>query len=146
MNAIRDIVRSLLDSQQLAALATCDQDQPYASLVAFACTPDLKRLFFATPRHGRKYHNLIANARVALLMDNCRNEPADFNDAAAVTAIGRAEWVDPQRHPEWIALFIARHPSLADFAQNPDSALFAVEVETYRCVQRFQETTEFSPE
>jgi len=42
-------IRDLFDSQSLAVLATQKNDQPYASLVLFAATPDLKEIVFLTP-------------------------------------------------------------------------------------------------
>jgi hypothetical protein len=47
------IVRELLESQRLAVLSTQGQVQPYSNLVAFAATPDLKYLIFATARATR---------------------------------------------------------------------------------------------
>ena len=40
----RDQIRALFDSQSLAVLATSKDDQPYAGLVFFAATPDLKEI------------------------------------------------------------------------------------------------------
>jgi hypothetical protein len=39
------VIKSLLESQRFAALATSDQEQPHLFLMAFAATGDLKRLF-----------------------------------------------------------------------------------------------------
>jgi nitroimidazol reductase NimA-like FMN-containing flavoprotein (pyridoxamine 5'-phosphate oxidase superfamily) len=85
------IIRELLESQRLAVLSTQDHIQPYSNLVAFAATPDLKYLLFATTRATRKYANLLANFRVFILIDSCTNQTADFAEAAAVTVLGQAE-------------------------------------------------------
>ena len=84
------IIRELLESQRLAVLSTQGKKQPYSNLVAFAVTPDLQYLIFATTRATRKYDNLSKHPLVSLLIDNRTNETADFAEAAAVTVLGRA--------------------------------------------------------
>ena len=85
-----DNILELLASQRLAVLSTQTQGQPYSNLVAFAVTPDLKYLLFATTRATRKFANLLADSRVSLLLDNRTNEEADFAEAAALTVLGQA--------------------------------------------------------
>ena len=65
--AIRQRLRELFESQNLGVLATHHSGQPYASLVAFYATEDLRHLFFVTPKATRKFENLKADSRVALL-------------------------------------------------------------------------------
>ena len=72
-----------LASQRLAVLATHQEGQPHTSLVAFGVTPDLREIVLATPRTTRKFTNLLADDRVALLFDNRSNDPSDFSDAMA---------------------------------------------------------------
>ena len=43
-------LHDLLQQQLHAVLATADEAGPYASLVAFAASPDLRQLVFATGR------------------------------------------------------------------------------------------------
>ena len=56
--AIQQRLRELFESQNLGVLATHRSGQPYASLVAFYATDDLKHLFFVTPKTTRKFKNL----------------------------------------------------------------------------------------
>ena len=85
---LEQLIRELFESQKLAVLGTQKQGQPYANLIAFAASDDLKSLYFVTARATRKYANIEADARVTLLIDNRSNEDADFSQAAAVTATG----------------------------------------------------------
>lgn len=65
-NDIRNIkrdLRKLLRSQPLAVLTTQNQGQPYASLIAFASSDDLKSFYFATTRSTRKYANLSGDSQ-----------------------------------------------------------------------------------
>jgi len=140
---IQKHIRDLFASQNLAVLATHSHEQPYASLVAFVATEDLKHIYFATAKTTRKFANLTANARVALLINSSTNRVADFHEAIAVTAVGRAQEVSDAGRDRLLALYLAKHPYLADFARSPTCALVRVTVKSYYLVRNFQNVLEF---
>jgi len=140
--ALLALLREIFESQRSAALATQQEGQPYLSLMAFAATPDLKQLIVATERHTRKYANLMAEPRVALLIDNRNNVPADTEEAVAVTVLGRAAEAHPAERACLLTLFLAKHPHLETFVTSPTCALITVRVHTYFVVQHFQEVQE----
>jgi nitroimidazol reductase NimA-like FMN-containing flavoprotein (pyridoxamine 5'-phosphate oxidase superfamily) len=137
-DAAREIVRKVLTEQKLGVLATAKGNEPYQSLVAIAATEDLGAILFATCRPTRKHANLMANPNVALLIDSTANAESDFHDAAAVTAVGAASAVEGAGRGALRALYLARHPYLADFLESPDCALFCIRVRTYHVVTEFQ--------
>lgn len=138
-------IRALLESQRLAVLSTQDHIQPYSNLMAFAATPDLKYLLFATSRATRKYANLLNNAQVSILIDNRTNEAADFAEAAAVTVLGQAKEMQGTELKQLLSVYLDRHPYLRDFVTSPTCALFRVKVERYILVTRFQDVREIFP-
>ncbi len=138
-------IRALIESQRLAVLCTKDHIQPYSNLVAFAATPDLKSLLFATNRATRKYANLLAYSRVSILIDNRTNEAADFAEAVAVTVLGQAEEMQGTELKQLLPVYLDRHPYLRDFVTSPTCALFKVNVERYILVTRFQDVREIFP-
>jgi nitroimidazol reductase NimA-like FMN-containing flavoprotein (pyridoxamine 5'-phosphate oxidase superfamily) len=140
--ALFSLLRELLESQRSAALATQQEGQPYLSLMAFAATPDLKQLIVATERNTRKHANLMVEPRVALLIDNRSNAPADTEEAVAVTVLGRAAEARPGERESLLSLFLTKHPHLEDFVTSPTCALITVQVSTYVVVQHFQEVQE----
>lgn len=138
-------LKELLTSQKLAVLATQNEGKPYASLVAFAATRDLKHLVFATTRSTRKFANLSSNSHVALLIDNASNRESDFHRAVAVTATGEAGEVEPERRRRFVKLYIDKHPHLREFVGAPTCALVKVKVDAYYMVSRFQNVVELHP-
>jgi heme iron utilization protein len=136
------LIRDLLESQRLAVLSTQDHGQPYSNLMAIAATDDLRHLVFATTRATRKYANLMADSRVAVLVDNRQNDPADFVVAAAFTALGKAWEVQGAERQQFLKVYLARHPYLEEFAASPTCALLRVRVNKYIVVTRFQEVRE----
>jgi len=139
---LEQLIRALFESQKLAVLGTHKEGQPYANLIAFAASKDLKILYFATARATRKYANIEADARVTVLIDNRSNQDSDFSQAAAVTATGTAQEVVDAKRDEVLATYLAKHPMLEDFVRSPTCALLQVEVQTYYLVRRFQNVME----
>jgi nitroimidazol reductase NimA-like FMN-containing flavoprotein (pyridoxamine 5'-phosphate oxidase superfamily) len=136
------VLRDLFAAQRFAVLATQEENQPYLSLMAFAATSDLRHLLFAMERQTRKYANLQANPRTAVLIDNRSNQSADTHSAIAVTALGVAAEVAGPERDDLLRLYLARHPHLADFTRLPSCALVGVKVASYYLVSKFQEVKE----
>ena len=139
-------LKQLLETQLLGVLGTQYEGAPYTSLVAFTAVQGTRTLLFTTSRATRKYRNLSNDARASMLIDNRDNVPEDFADAAAATAVGRCRELDGSERQRMIGLFVERHPQLAAFVAAPSSALFALDVEVYMLVRRFQHVVEVRPE
>jgi nitroimidazol reductase NimA-like FMN-containing flavoprotein (pyridoxamine 5'-phosphate oxidase superfamily) len=140
---IESVLRDLFRSQRYAVLATDNHGQPFTSLMAFAASEDLAQLVVLTERAARKFANLKANRRVALLVDNRENKGSDTQESVAVTAIGEAEELGALEGAPLLQIYLARHPYLAAFAASPSCAIVRVKVSSYQLVSRFQEVAEW---
>jgi len=136
----------LFNSQTLASLSTQKDGQPYASLVAFNAADDLKHLYFVTPKTTRKFANLSADGRVALMINNSTNTDSDFHEAISVTAVGTANEVSGLEKEGVLSQYLAKHPYLEDFARAKTCALVGVRVASYFMVRNFQIVTELHME
>jgi nitroimidazol reductase NimA-like FMN-containing flavoprotein (pyridoxamine 5'-phosphate oxidase superfamily) len=140
---IQTQIRDLFAFQNLAVLATHSHEQPYASLVAFAATDDLKYLYFVTPKTTRKFANMVINPQVAVLINSSTNQTADFHRAISVTAVGQADETTSADRKQLLPLYLAKHPYLEEFAKSPTSALMRVTVRSYYLVKNFQKVLEY---
>ncbi len=141
-----DRIRRLMNGEPYAVLCTQGGGQPYASIVAFACTDDLNTVVFATPIATRKYRLLVGCDRVALLVDNRASHPDDMMEVEAITATGRARRLDPGPEHDGLArILIERHPHLRGFILSASCALFRVSIVRYFHVVRFQEVHQWIP-
>ncbi|MFC1765684.1 pyridoxamine 5'-phosphate oxidase family protein [Planctomycetota bacterium] len=140
---LKERLHELFAVQHLGVLATHNDGQPYASLMAFAATEDLRTLVFATPRATRKYTNLLADSRAALLIENRTNTVEDFSAAMAVTAVGAVQPLDLPDESPLVALYLSKHAYLRDFVQSPSCAVLSLVVERYHVVDHFQHVTEW---
>lgn len=142
---MKKFLKELFASQNLAVLATHNDNRSYASLVAFASTGNLKHLLFATTRATRKYENLKANPNVALLIDNRSNRETDFHKAVTVTATGKTAEVGTRERSRLRKLYLGKHPHLRESVASPNCALLKVKVDKYVVVNRFQNVMELRP-
>ena len=138
----RKRLHELFRSQHLAALSTHQGGQPYASLVAFYASNDLKHIYFVTPKTTRKYANLVADGRVAVMVNSSTNRTTDFHEAISVTAVGSAETVTDAAKEPILGHYLDKHPHLEEFARSPTCALVRVAVDSYFMVKNFQHVTE----
>ena len=132
-------IAEILEAQRFAVLATVGAEGPYTSLVAFTAADDLRSVLFATLRTTRKYAYLAASGAVSLLIDTRSGTGSDFEDAEAVTVLGRATDVPEEERADAVRRHVGRHPELEDFLSSPLCALVRVEVERYLLVSRFRE-------
>lgn len=142
-DSVQALLPRLLETQKYAVLATDNHGQPYTSLMAFSVTEDLQSFILMTERGRLKYENLMANPRVAIMIDNRENLGSDLEEAMAVTAQGLAEEIAGNARDEWRAFCLARHPALQAFADSPGCALIRIKVTSYVIVRRFQEVIEW---
>ncbi len=140
---IQNRVRKLFESQKLAVVATQTGGQPYASLVAFVATEDLRHIFFVTARTTRKFSNLTSDSRVAVLVNSSANQESDFHDAISITVTGNAEEIKDAEWQSILKLYLSKHPYLEDFVRSPSCALIRVTARSYYMVQNFQNVMEF---
>lgn len=142
---LRQKVDALMAGQGLGVLATTDPDgHPYASLIAFAANENNTVLYFVTPRATRKFANLTHDRRVALLVNNSLNQPADFHAAVAATILGNARLLEPGSRKEALPIYLGKHPYLKQFASSPSCAMFAIDITGVTMVQKFQSVAELS--
>jgi nitroimidazol reductase NimA-like FMN-containing flavoprotein (pyridoxamine 5'-phosphate oxidase superfamily) len=139
---IKSRLKDLCTSQKLAVVSTQSGGQPYASLVAFVASDDLRHIFFVTARTTRKFANLTREPRVAILINSSSNEESDFHEAVSITVAGIAEEINDPERQDILKLYLSKHPYLDDFAKSPSCALIRVTARSYYMVQNFQNVME----
>ncbi len=141
---VRAAIETLFSGQRLAVLSTCSPDgHPYASLVCVVAEDDLSGIYFATSRATRKFSNLAAEPRAAMLVDNSQNRKSDIYEAMAVTAVGTVREIDGREAAAARAAYSRRHPQLESFVKAPTTALIRMAVSVYYLVNRFQKVMEY---
>jgi len=143
---LKQKILRLMSGEKFAILSTQGSAQPYASIIGFNFSHDLKSLCFATPVTTRKYRLLKRCPQVALQIDNrstCRNKLMNIE---SVTATGRS--FELKRNSKFciqLRALLKRHPYFKSFYSSPTCALFEVRVVRYFHVTRFQVVSQWIP-
>jgi heme iron utilization protein len=144
--SVPERLKMLDRSQKFAVLATAKAGIPYASLIAFALSPDLTQVLFATPKATRKYRNVVAGRHVALLVDSRAAGRTDLLGAEAITIAGSAAPLRRGRARDALAaVFLRKHPELEEFVRSSSTALVAVSITECVHVGRFQAVSVWRP-
>jgi heme iron utilization protein len=131
-------LKKLFVSQKLGVLATQQKTNPYASLVAFACSENMRQIVFATLKATRKFANIISNPSVAFFIDNRSNRAIDFRKAIGVTALGSVRQIHKNKNSKLMKLYLSKHPQLDSFLDSPSCAFLCIDVKSFYIVERFQ--------
>lgn len=137
-------IQSLLNTQNFGVLATQGVEYPYCTLVCYAASNDGQEIVFATIRDTRKYKNIKKMPKVSLLIDTQTNQVNDFKNAQALTVLGTAQEVDSTNAPDYLSLFLKKHPYLKEFVTIPNCAVIKVSVSKYILVNNFQNVIEYN--
>ncbi len=121
-------------------MATAYDNVPYTSLVAYAFDHQEKVFLFLTSRKTTKYSNILRNPNVSLLIDTRENSDKDYLFGEAFTVIGKAMPLRASKRRErLLKIFLNKHPKLADFSKDKNTAIIAVDIEMCFKVTKFQE-------
>jgi nitroimidazol reductase NimA-like FMN-containing flavoprotein (pyridoxamine 5'-phosphate oxidase superfamily) len=136
------VLHDLLARQNFGVLCTQGEGHPYGTVVCFAASDDLSRIWFSTTRSTRKFVHIQDDNRVAFVIDNTLNRPSDLFEAVAATGTGHARELTGAEREAASERYLAKHPHLKEFATSPNCALVEVSIETFHVVTRFQEVVE----
>lgn len=119
MPPIPEEMAAMILENSHGVLATSFQDVPHASLMAYTVRADLEYIHMATSARTRKWANLLANPRMALLLDDRSNGSAGPTKALTiggdqVNVAGQAE------QSEIMTALLARHPHLEGLLSRED--------------------------
>ena len=131
-----------MTTQNFGVLCTQSRGQPFGSLMCFATSDDLARIWFATERETRKYRSMDADNRVAFLVENTANKPSDAFEAVVATGTGKVGELSGAEKSAALERYLVKNPQLTDFVSSPSCALLQLAVEVYQVVRKFQQAVE----
>ena len=147
--ASAQLLRNLLFSRRVAAIATLHDGRPAASMIPFAIARGANgiRLVTHVSRLAAHTRQMLESPDVCLLI-------MAPEDAAMPQALPRvsipavAEFISPE-HPDFASLkgaYLARHPQAADFFQLGDFSIVALTPLSARFVGGFAQAHSLRPE
>ena len=121
MQAVPEHIARFVLERDLCVLSTSSPGgEPHASLMAYSAEPGLRYIHMATPANSRKWANLTANPRAALLVDD-RDTAGSRNSVRALTVLGVLDPLPGEASKRKVLdLLGAKFGHLKDFFTGPD--------------------------
>ncbi|MHB1144440.1 MAG: HugZ family pyridoxamine 5'-phosphate oxidase [Thiobacillus sp.] len=141
-------LRELLRTQQVAALGTLHDGQPYVSMVPFALLPGGSGFVIHVSQLAAHTKDMLLSPQVSLLVIAPPTPDVPVQGLARATIQGRAvQYADATAgHAEAKAAYLSRFPDGADLFSFADFSLFAIWPDSIRFVGGFAQATTLSPQ
>jgi putative heme iron utilization protein len=142
------LLRDLLRTQEVAALGTLHQGQPYVSMVPFALRPGGTDFIIHVSQLAAHTKDMLAHPPVSLLVVAPPAPGVMAQELARITVQGTAMQLVPgtPEHAAAKAAYLARFPQSEPMFGFADFSLFAIVPESIRFVGGFAQATTISPE
>ena len=141
-------LRDLLRTQQVAALGTLHQGQPYVSMVPFALRPGGTDFIIHVSQLAAHTKDMLASPQVSLLVIAPPAPEVIAQELARITVQGEAVQFagGTPEHAAAKTAYLTRFPQSELMFGFSDFSLFAIVPESIRFVGGFAQATTISPE
>lgn len=130
----RQLILDLLANQQLGVISTVNAHGQPESAVLAMCETDELALIFGTYNDTRKYHNLMANSAVAVVIHNGKQQ---------IQYEGEARELIGDEAEAGRAKQLVKTPASAKFASDPRQRYFLITPRWIRYVDISPQTPDF---
>jgi putative heme iron utilization protein len=141
-------LRELLRTQQIAALGTLHNGQPYVSMVPFALLPGGAAFVIHVSQLAAHTKDMLASPQVSLLVIAPPTPGVIAQEMARITVQGEAVQLGggTPKHAAAKAAYLLRFPQSELMFGFSDFSLFAIVPSSIRFVGGFAQATTISPE
>jgi general stress protein 26 len=118
--AMLNRIKAILAENSLCVLATCSENRPHCSLMAYIYDNSENILYMMTLRTTQKYRNISHNPWVSVLVDTRnRLSGSEKNQALTISATCSLSAAASIRS-DILCRMVERHPHLQDLANIPE--------------------------
>ncbi|MCG6892289.1 MAG: pyridoxamine 5'-phosphate oxidase family protein [Desulfobacteraceae bacterium] len=126
-----ETMKTMVRSGRSCVLATCSNDRPHCSLMAYVSDEEGRTLYMVTPRRSKKYRNVEGNPFVSLLIDT-REQETSGDRVRALTVTGTCSVVtDDAVRKAARQMLLAAHSRLQTFWEGTEPAILCVSVTSF---------------
>ena len=136
-------LRSLLESEQVAALATLHTGEPAVSMVPYALLPRGKGFVIHVSRLATHTADMLSNPAVALLVTASPDASTSPQAISRASIQGKAQQRahDSPAYSQARALYLSRFPQSEEMFSFSDFSLFVIAVHSVRFVGGFAQAS-----
>lgn len=134
-------MKALAKGKDTCVLATVSGVEPHCSLMSYATDDDCHEIYMMTHKQTKKYRNLLQNGKVSLLIDT-REEAGGREVTKALTVSGVFHRLSGEaERKEALARILQKHPHLRQFADSPDTEVFAVRIKSFQLLEGISDSS-----
>ncbi len=126
-----ETIKKIILNNDLAVLATCADNQPRCSLMAYVPGEDCRILYMLTQRDSLKFRNISANSRVSLMVDTRIDNPGSRQSINALTITGECRPSPGSAQNRLKELLLQKHPQLKTLAAKQDAIVMEITPESF---------------
>jgi nitroimidazol reductase NimA-like FMN-containing flavoprotein (pyridoxamine 5'-phosphate oxidase superfamily) len=127
-----DKMKAILKAMDMCVLATCADNKPHCSLMAYVPAESGELLYMATLRESQKFSNLQRNPAVSLLVDTRTSSAQDRRRIQSLTVTGRYVPVtEPAERDAIRKQLLARHAHLEILVNDPAAEIVRIDIEAF---------------
>jgi len=123
-------IKQIIRHNDLAVLATCLEDRPHCSLMAYISNQECTLLHMLTLKDSRKFYNISRNPQVSLLIDTRLLEKTR-KQVQALTISGNCSRAPGREEPGLKNELLKRHPQLQDLASQEAAVVLQVRIASF---------------
>ena len=141
-------LRSLLENQQVAALATLHTGEPAVSMVPYALLPRGKGFVIHVSRLATHTADMLSNPAVALLVTASPDASTSPQAISRASIQGKAQQRahDSPAYSQARGLYLSRFPQSEEMFSFSDFSLFVIAVHSIRFVGGFAQASSVTAE
>jgi nitroimidazol reductase NimA-like FMN-containing flavoprotein (pyridoxamine 5'-phosphate oxidase superfamily) len=119
-------IKAILGENSMCVLATCSENRPHCSLMAYIYDIRENILYMMTLRTTQKYRNIRLNPRVSVLVDT-RSHASGRDNIQALTVSGYCSLLaDIQIRPDILSRMVDRHPHLQELSSHAELEVLTI--------------------
>ncbi len=128
-----DRIKAVLRENDMCVLATCRDNRPHCSLMAYIVDSDCRTIYMVTREDTTKYTNVLENREVSLLVDTrCDAVRSGRSRVQALTVYGAFAPLETAEKREAARLkFLGRHPHLKSLVEHPKAAVMPIRIKAF---------------
>lgn len=126
-------MKSILKQNDMCVLATCRDNKPHCSLMAYITDPECRTIYMVTERNTQKWKNLMYNPHVSLMVDTRMDRETEAGPGIqALMVDGIHRMVEEASKKKSIIQEIAEaHPRVKRLAESGNAELVAVKIDSF---------------
>lgn len=143
---MKNTVASLLNQQAQCVLATRGDKELALHLMAYAISPELDEIYFASLEKTQKVKNMRANPSVTCLWDNRTGNITDHTAGLAMSGFGNAHELTGESAQSAQRLLLHRNTTLELLLSEPSVVIFSLHIDRYQWVEGYTRVLIYEPE